>query len=144
MRTALIATLLGLTLPTAALAASITGAQAVKAYESGKAGAAPQNGYDYASCAGYWTGWTKYSLENYQDPLVSALPDGMKSSGALKNQLYWQEKTVAEVKAGRIPGAQAQSMLVTSKALVETSIAEDSETAMTRMFGELGRCHVER
>ena len=68
----------------------------------------------------------------------------MKSSGALKNQLYWQEKTVAEVKAGRIPGAQAQSMLVTSKALVETSIAEDSETAMTRMFGELGRCHVER
>ncbi|MEL7738644.1 hypothetical protein AAG614_09700 [Citromicrobium bathyomarinum] len=144
MRIAVFAIALGLSLSCAAMAANITQSQAVKAYEAGKAGQAPRNGYDYASCAGAWAGWTKHALENYKDPLVAALPDDMKSSGALKKQLYWQEKAMAEVKAGRIEGTQAQAMLTTGKALVDTSLAEATASAMTRMFGELGRCHAQQ
>jgi len=144
MRIAICAAMLGLSLATAASAASITADQAMTAYEAGKAKPLPQNGYAYASCAGYWSAWTKHALENYKDSFVAALPEDVTSSSALKNQLYWQEKAVGEVKAGKVQGPQAQSMLVTSRAMVDTSLAEDTETAMKRLFGELGRCHVQR
>ena len=144
MRRLLIASICGLTLSSAAIAGPISSAEAVKAYAQGKADGPAQSAYQIASCAGYWGAWTKYALENYKDPFIASLPDSMKSSDALKNQLYWQEKAVAEVKAGRIQGAVAQSMLETSRSLVTTSVAEGTATAMTRVFKELGRCHVQR
>ena len=144
MRHAILTALVAISLPTAGMAATISADQAVQAYAAGKAKSLPQNGYAYASCAGYWSAWTKHALEEWKDPFVAALPDGMKSSDALKNQLHWQEQAVASVRAGKIQGAQAQSMLVTARAMVETSLAEDTDTAMTRLFEELGRCHVAR
>jgi len=144
MRTATLAALVALALPTAATAASISADQAVKAYEAGKATGGQQDGYFAATCAGYWSEWTKPALENWKDPFVTALPDSMKSSDALKNQLHWQEQAVASVRAGKIQGAQAQAMLTTGRSMVSTSLAEDTPTALTRLFTQLGRCHVER